>query len=315
MIFISVILPVYNTELYIAKAIESILIQPEVIEIIIVDDGSTDKSLSICEDIANNNDKIKIFQHYDKKNHGRSASKNLGIRNAKGNYIAFLDADDFYLPNRFLNDIKIFSQDKSVDGVYNSISAHFYRESNLTEKNKLQLTSIRDIIKPDKLFERMGPFGHMGYFSGIGLTVKRGIFEKVGYFNESLAVAEDTELWVKMALKANLTSGFIDKPLAMRGVHYENVSFKNDDLYTINNLLMYEALLIWSFKEEISLSRIDLIWKKVWISRALNNKEFYSDLIFWKNEILIYPRLLLLKSVYKNFPVFKKIKTYFSYKR
>ena len=175
MSLISVIIPVYNSDLYIQKAIESVLLQPEDIEIIIVDDGSSDESLSICKNIAKENEKIIIIQHHDKKNHGRSASRNLGIMNAKGNYIAFLDADDFYLPNRFTKAIEILKKD-SIDGVYNAISAHFYREFSLTEKNKLQLTTVRELIAPDKLFECMGPIGHYGYFSGIALTVKRNIF-------------------------------------------------------------------------------------------------------------------------------------------
>lgn len=308
MFLISVIIPAYNSELYIQKAIDSVLEQPEDIEIIIVDDGSIDKTLSICKEMANENVNINIVQHLDKKNHGRSASRNLGIKNANGLYIAFLDADDYYLPNRFVNDIKILEGEKSIDGVYNAISAHFYRDFTSKEKSKLQLTTLREVIQPEKLFESMGPIGHFGYFSGIGLTVKRCIFEKTGFFNELLAVAEDTELWIKMTLIASLKSGIIDKPIAMRGVHDNNSSFKDDDLYRINNLIMYESLLNWSFEKNILINRIDLIWKKIWINRALNNKRLNSDLFFWIRSVVNHPSLLLLKRVYKTFPVFKRIK-------
>jgi len=313
MFLISVIIPVYNVELYILKAIESVLIQPESIEIIIVDDGSVDKSLSICEAMASENGNIKIFQHQDKKNHGRSASRNLGIKNANGLYIAFLDADDFYLPKRFEQDLKLL-KDNAIDGVYNAISAHFYRTVTIEEQSKLQLTTIREKIPFDRLFENMGPIGHFGYFSGIGLTVKKDIFDKVGFFNENLQVAEDTEMWMKMSLKSNLVSGIINKPVAMRGVHYTNTSFKDEVLYTLNYLRMFESLLIWSFDKKVPIQRIDLIWKKVWINRALNNKKLDSDLIFWFRNVLSHPVLLLLKRVYKTFPVFKRIKNVMSYK-
>jgi glycosyltransferase involved in cell wall biosynthesis len=308
MSLISVIVPVYNSELYVQKAIDSVLEQPDDIEIVIVDDGSIDTTLSICMEMANDNANIRIVQHPDKKNHGRSASRNLGIKNAKGKYIAFLDADDYYLPNRFANDIKILEEGESIDGVYNAISAYFYRDFSLIEKNKLQLTTVREILAPEKLFESMGPIGHLGYFSGIGLTVKKSIFEKTGFFNELLIVAEDTELWIKMTLVAILKSGIIDEPVAMRGVHDNNSSFNDNDLYTVNNLLMYESLLNWSFKKKVPINRIDLLWKKIWINRALNNKRLYSDLVFWIRSIVNHPGLLLLKRVYRTFPVFKKIK-------
>lgn len=314
MFLISVIIPAYNSELYIKKAIDSVLTQQENIEIVIVDDGSTDATFLICKAIANDNANVKIVQHLDKKNHGRSASRNLGIRNAKGICIAFLDADDYYLPNRFVNDMKLLEEEESIDGVYNAISAHFNRDFTLIEKNKLQLTTVREIIAPEKLFESMGPIGHLGYFSGIGLTVKRTIFEKTGLFNELLIVAEDTELWIRMTLVASLKSGIIDQPVAMRGVHYSNSSFNDNDLYMVNNLIMYESLLNWSFKKNVPINRIDLLWKKIWINRALNNKRLYSDLVFWIRSVVNHPRLLLLKKVYRTFPVFKRIKNILKYK-
>jgi len=311
---ITVIIPVFNAEEFIKKAIASVLIQPEVDELIIVEDGSTDTSLQICNRLAKDNAIIKIFQHPDKKNYGRSASRNLGIRNASNKYIAFLDADDFYLPNRFAKDIEILEAQPNIDGVYNAISAYFYRNFTIIEKEKLKLTTIRDRITPENLFENMGPIGHMGYFSGIGLTVRKTIFNKVGYFNNKLEVAEDTELWIKMALKAKLQSGIIDKPVAMRGVHKQNTSFNNDGLYAVNNLKMYESLLNWCYKEHIRISRIDLIWKKVWINRDLNNTNLIDDLLFWFNAIIKNQKLLKLKRVYKTFPILTRIKRIFTFK-
>lgn len=303
---ISVVIPIFNAEKYITKAIGSVILQPEVAEIIIVDDGSSDGSLQICNRLATENRIIKIFQHEDRKNHGRSASRNLGIKKATSSLISFLDADDFYLPNRFKNDVEILKTQQDIDGVYNAISAHFYREPTTIEMDKLKLTTVRVRFAPQKLFENMGPIGHMGYFSGIGLTVRKSIFEKVGYFNELLEVAEDTELWLKMSLKTKLQSGIIDKPVSMRGIHEHNISFKNDDLYTVNNLIMYSSLLEWSYLNQISISRINLIWKKVWISRKLNKTTFVSDMKFWFNNIYKYPNLLLLSKVYKTFPLLSR---------
>lgn len=90
---ISIIIPVYNTEMYIKRCLQSILTQTyQNFEIIIVDDGSTDRSIEICKEFALKSRKIKIL-HIE--NSGVSAARNIGIRHSTGNYICFIDSDDF----------------------------------------------------------------------------------------------------------------------------------------------------------------------------------------------------------------------------
>lgn len=93
---ISVIVPVYNTEKYIQKCLESIVNQTmKDIEIIVVNDGSKDKSEDIIEQfIKNNKSNIKI-KYYKKKNGGLSDARNYGVQKATGEYIAFVDSDDY----------------------------------------------------------------------------------------------------------------------------------------------------------------------------------------------------------------------------
>ena len=98
---ISVIIPVYNASAFLKKAVESAIQFEEVKEIILVEDGSTDHSLEVCEILENEFGAVKLFQHPDKGNHGAGATRNLGLEKATGDFIAFLDADDYYLPNRF----------------------------------------------------------------------------------------------------------------------------------------------------------------------------------------------------------------------
>ena len=90
---VSVIVPVYNTEQYLKKCIESLLNQTlEEIEIVIVNDGSTDHSKQILEEYANNyKDKVKLFS---KENGGQASARNLALKNCEGKYIGFLDSDD-----------------------------------------------------------------------------------------------------------------------------------------------------------------------------------------------------------------------------
>ena len=101
---ISVLLPVYNAEGFIAKSIESILDQSyKNFELIIINDGSTDKSLKICEEFKQKDDRIILLS---KQNEGLTKALNFGIQHSSGYYIARQDADDISLRNRFQTQIK-----------------------------------------------------------------------------------------------------------------------------------------------------------------------------------------------------------------
>lgn len=92
----SVIVPVYNVEKYIEECLDSILKQDyDNYEILLIDDGSTDNSGNICEIYAAKNEKIKVFH---KKNGGLSSARNIGIEKATGDYLVFVDSDDYIAP-------------------------------------------------------------------------------------------------------------------------------------------------------------------------------------------------------------------------
>ena len=94
---ISIIIPIYNAEKYLARCIDSILSQRvEDFELLLVNDGSKDNSLSICNDYAQRDSRIKV---YDKPNGGVSSARNCGLDNASGEYVMFVDADDKLMPN------------------------------------------------------------------------------------------------------------------------------------------------------------------------------------------------------------------------
>ena len=113
---LSVIIPVYNGEKWVQRAVKSVVDQPcsNYIEIILVNDGSTDNSAQVCERIANENKNVIIIH---KKNEGVSVARNTGIKNAKGKYLAFLDCDDWWekdffdneILNELRNDVDVFS--------------------------------------------------------------------------------------------------------------------------------------------------------------------------------------------------------------
>ena len=139
---ISVIIPVYNASAFLKKAVESAIQFEEVKEIILVEDGSTDHSLEVCEILENEFGAVKLFQHPDKGNHGAGATRNLGLEKATEDFIAFLDADDYYLPNRFDAEKELF-KDSNIEGVFNAIGTEF-----LSEKGKAE---FKEKFKEEKL--------------------------------------------------------------------------------------------------------------------------------------------------------------------
>ena len=312
MIFsISVIIPVYNSELFIEKAIKSVIIQPEVTEIVLINDGSTDNSLAIIQKLQQIDNRIKIYHHKNKSNKGRSASRNLGIKKATQPYIAFLDADDFYLSNRFENDLKVFRDDINCDGVYNAVGFYFYRKVTDNEKKTFTLYSVIEKINPDFLFEALLS-GKKGHFQINGLTVKKTVFDIVGFFNESLIVAEDTDIFWKMAIKTRLVTGLIEQPVALRGIHEDN-SFTMSELYKEYFIKMYKSLISWSSKSNVSYSKIDLLLKWLWLLKEKENNTLLKDSYYWV--LLFFPNPKILFSILsvKYFPLVRFRKKLFSF--
>lgn len=96
---VSVIIPVYNKEIYLRQSVESVMRQTvKELEILLIDDGSTDGSLAICEELAREDARIWVIH---KENEGPGVTRNLGIRESKGKYISFVDADDYIAPNTY----------------------------------------------------------------------------------------------------------------------------------------------------------------------------------------------------------------------
>ena len=136
---ISVIVPVFNSEKYVNRCIDSILNQTyENLEVILIDDGSSDGSLKICESWAEKDKRIKIIKQ---KNHGVSAARNLGIENATGDYVAFVDNDDWLRPEMYETMLGLIEKEKAdlavckfinVDEKYNRIKI---KEANLSAEH------------------------------------------------------------------------------------------------------------------------------------------------------------------------------------
>lgn len=169
MIELSVIVPVYNCENYLKRCVNSILNQTfQKIEVILVDDGSTDKSAEICDEYCEKDKRVKVIHT---KNEGASSARNLGIDAAKGNFIAFVDADDYLdidlyeqvMPKAYHSDIVFFHYAIEKNGKEKKIYQKklmelkanpknfmlFYAENGNGEENTLSVFSWRSIYNAE----------------------------------------------------------------------------------------------------------------------------------------------------------------------
>lgn len=261
---VSVIIPVYNAERFIREAVESALAQPETSEVILVEDGSSDNSLKVCTDIASQNSKVRVLRHEGGQNRGASASRNLGIKNATCDYVVFLDADDFYLSDRFGTARKLFESNVDIDGVYEAIGATFENERVREEwfrRNTSDMTTLKEKIAPKNLFQILASAENKkGHFHLNGLVVRKSIFEKTGFFDEFLQIGEDTSICIKMSAVAQLVPGRLKEPVAIRRIHGDNLTFVLMWYHRRQNIiLMWKRLFDWSIVNELDSYKIDLL--------------------------------------------------------
>lgn len=262
MLEISVIIPVYNASEFLEKAVNSALQHDEVKEIILIEDKSTDNSLQICQKLASQNPKIVVYQHPDRENHGAGATRNLGIEMAHSEYIAFLDSDDFYLPNRFDAEKELF-KDLKTDGVFGAMGVQYLTEKGRleyeTKFNSTSLTTVNFAAEGKEVFKGLlgltpvvfGTFFHLN-----ALTVRKSAVTGNSLsFNRDLRVHQDSDFIVKLAYHCHLKSGIIDRAVAVRGVHDNNritKIIKYSSQYNERQFLLWNSLYLWSETVELS---------------------------------------------------------------
>lgn len=249
----TVIIPVYNASRWIAKAVRSAVQQPEAERVLLIEDGSADSSLDTCRRLSREYANVEVLQHPGGENRGAGASRNLGIRAATTEWVAFLDADDYYLPGRFREDAEVIARHPDSEGVYNAIGFDYYEEKD--SKQSLQkhqnLTTIPQPVPPDQLKDvllRRHPQKIIGHISCNGLTVKRRLFDRSGLFND-LKIGEDTHLIIRLAFAGKLYPGELRRPVAMRRVHGNN---RITNRKPADKFLFHESLLDWALQASIS---------------------------------------------------------------
>ena len=227
MLMVSVIIPYYNSENTIIRAVESVTKQTFTdFEIILVDDGSNDNSHIIVDDYIKNHEKID-FKHYYQENAGPSEARNLGISKSNGEYIAFLDSDDSWVSNKLKIQTKLMAESK-IDLLGSNINIV---ETNGKIVRKYYIKKQLENISFCKLL-----FRH--YFCTSSVVLRKKVLDNMGGFPEKQKYAEDTLLFARITrrYKSAVSKDFLVnayKPLF--GESGLSGNLKKTNKYVLNN--------------------------------------------------------------------------------
>jgi len=206
---ISVVIPTYNRYTFLKRSIQSVLSQSYgAKQIIVVDDGSTDQTSNIKNDFSN-------ITYLYQKNSGVSSARNLGIKHAKYEWIAFLDSDDLWNKDKLQHQVQLHQNHENILMSYtDEVWIRDQKEIKIPKKFKKY---------GGEIFEKCLSHCIIAPSSAI---LHRSLFEEFGGFDENLEVCEDYDLWLKIASK--YTIGLVDLALIIKHAgHEDQLSFKH----------------------------------------------------------------------------------------
>ena len=267
---VTVVIPVYNAAEFVQRAVESALEQEQTAQVVLVEDGSTDGSLAVCRHLESQHESVILFRHSDGGNHGAGASRNLGIQRSDAPFVAFLDADDYFLHDRFRQAQELLESNDGIDGVYEAIGVHFQDDASRRkwdEKRDSELSSMHRKIPSEELCDVLIEYS-LGSFTLDGLVVRKSSFWRVDPFPEKLRLHQDTVMMIQLAHYAKLVPGRFAEPVAMRRVHSGNRYLSNYDIHR-TTMMMWETLFKWSLRERLSKDRIANIFRNALYFRFL----------------------------------------------
>ena len=206
---VSVVIPTHNDAEYVKDAITSALNQSySNVEIVVVDDGSSDNTREVLKPYILNGSIKYIFQ----KNKGLSGARNTAIRASKGDFIALLDADDLFLPQKIERQVEHFKKNKQCDISYCDIY-HFY------DKKPLDVMELQyDYYSNGDVLPNLikGNF-----IAPLAVVAKRSVFERFGFFDERMKRSEDLEFWIRVVLGGGVIK-FLPETLAKLRIRTQN---------------------------------------------------------------------------------------------
>lgn len=222
---VTVIIPAYNRESYIGKTVDSVLSQSyKNIELIVVDDGSSDGTRKILEEYGK---KLTLLEHEQRSNKGQSASINVGLKNASGDYVAVLDSDDFWHVDKIKLQVAFLEQNPEVGLVYgngegvNATGEYLY---------DIYPETHQEFNKPGNVLQ------DCYFLVPNNSLVRKSIFDKVGGFDESLRSAQDHDMAIRIAEVTKLA--YINHKWFYYRRHGQSISQNNAELRWNNGFII-----------------------------------------------------------------------------
>ena len=305
---ISIVIPVYNAEKYLEQCLNSIKNQTyKNFEVILVNDGSIDNSESICKVFVESDTR---FRYYLKANGGASSARNLGLDNAQGKYITFIDADDWVDENHLevlINNIKENNSDMAVSSIkkFDNVSRFKFRVYSNQEKYLLNYNKLNReeflVILPRLIH------ASNSYKIAVSKLFKKELLSDVR-FDESIVYGEDLEFFFK--IYNNISSiSYVDEVTYVYRLHNERTSSKFNQQYVEQVLLIYKK--IYEKIEELGLPTIHyyttirdfLEFQKDFLeNRVLFNE--YQEFLETKEKSVTYPKDLIsiIVPIYNVYP-------------
>lgn len=203
---VSVIIPTYNRSRHLVTALDSVFSQTyPPFEVLVVDDGSTDDTPNIIAAYGNR------VRYLTQRNKGPSAARNWGIREAQGDFIAFLDSDDAWLPNKLELQIARFTREPSL-GLLGT--AYYTCDENLNNPVLMLLPPLATSEKEEILIRNIWPTP--------SLMIRKRCFEMVGDFDEGMRFAEDWDMWTRISME--FQAGTLSEPLVLIRKHQQSLN-------------------------------------------------------------------------------------------
>ena len=283
----SVIIPLYNKENFVLGAIESVLVQTyQNFEIIVVNDGSTDKSLEVVKAIKS--DKIEILSQ---NNSGVSVARNAGAKVARFNFLAFLDADDTW-DKEFLESMKRLIDLFPHAGIYGSNNYFLYPSGKRLKNEMSKYFQDKDFGLIEDYFKVFANL-QRSPFSNSNVVIPKDIYNEMGGYKCGVRLTEDSDLWCRIAL--NYDVAYCKKPLAtyfMALPGSTHIIFENTE-YEVSKTLKHALEdkntpknKIESIKKLIAFQKISLIKRGI----LTNNKEQIIGHLLDTSLLKYYPK-------------------------
>lgn len=271
----SVVITCYNYGQYIRAAIESVLDQTwQDFEIIVIDDGSTDDTPQVMAEY-NGHEKIRYLRQ---ENQGQPKAKNRGIAESRGEFVAFLDADDVWLPEKLALQLQLFNE--PAVGVGYTRRYWIDPDGQVIQGNErtLRRGTILNYIFIDNFI----------CFSSS--MVRRELLDTIGGFDETLPMGIDYDLWIRLAAKCKFD--FVDQPLIKYRTGHANLSRNVTRRYQCAQLIMNKALNDPEIRGKLSWYVARLAWADTWSNMAghlIRQGQYKDGLRYFSKAALMFP--------------------------